>query len=259
MWYYMQGPTRCGPVTTSAVPGLVTSGIIGPGTLVWRAGLAAWVPAGSTELAHVLSAAGSATAVAPAPKSFSRLWTWYFWLGVCAWVPLLGVVAFPVSASLGLRLLHRCWTLVKSEGTSPTPGAAVGLYFVPVFNLGWGFIAVVRLATAMNHRCDSRGAGGLRVSKGLAISATVLGSLAAILMATFLFLLALNGVLPADKRFEWWIFIVPLSVFLAAQVTTWILARQCALVAEQIVAQSAAPRAGSPAPTARGPAARRQV
>ena len=46
-WYYLQGMQPVGPVPLANIMAMVQSGLIGPHSLVWRTGLAQWVPAGS--------------------------------------------------------------------------------------------------------------------------------------------------------------------------------------------------------------------
>ncbi|MGB8854336.1 MAG: DUF4339 domain-containing protein [Pirellulales bacterium] len=48
-WYYVQNDKRQGPVTFDRLKALATSGWLAPGDLVWREGLANWVPAKDAE------------------------------------------------------------------------------------------------------------------------------------------------------------------------------------------------------------------
>jgi hypothetical protein len=43
-WYYVSGNQQCGPITEAQLNELLSSGAIGPDTLVWRAGMAEWQP-----------------------------------------------------------------------------------------------------------------------------------------------------------------------------------------------------------------------
>lgn len=43
-WYYAKDSQRLGPVTDLDLEALVRQGVVGPGTLVWRAGMGEWQP-----------------------------------------------------------------------------------------------------------------------------------------------------------------------------------------------------------------------
>ncbi len=59
-WYYAQGDTRHGPIEDSAFQALVGAGAIQSDTLVWREGLADWVPYSQVAPAAALSPASTA-------------------------------------------------------------------------------------------------------------------------------------------------------------------------------------------------------
>lgn len=65
-WYYAQNNEQKGPVTGAELLALEGSGLVGPGTLVWKAGLAGWQP-WSMVASEVRSAAGVALAGAETP------------------------------------------------------------------------------------------------------------------------------------------------------------------------------------------------
>ena len=82
---------------------------------------------------------------------------------------LLGVVPLIAHIAIFDVLLYRCWYLIQGyllrdgartgQGTSMTPGKAVGLLKVPIFSLYWAFPAVFGLAQEMDtiaQRSDSR-------------------------------------------------------------------------------------------------------
>lgn len=55
-WYVAVGGRQQGPYESSALPGLVSAGVLTHATLVWRTGMAAWLPAGQLpELARLLA------------------------------------------------------------------------------------------------------------------------------------------------------------------------------------------------------------
>jgi len=64
-WHYLEGSEQRGPVTDADLEALVRGGKIGPDTLVWREGMAEWLPYGqvkSAPSAAPLRMAGPATA-----------------------------------------------------------------------------------------------------------------------------------------------------------------------------------------------------
>jgi len=82
--------------------------------------------------------------------------------------------------------LHRAWKVIQSlrlndptEAGMPTPGQAVGLLFVPVFNLYWMFVATVGLVRRVNRFLIVRKRNISQMSQStplaLCISAIVLG------------------------------------------------------------------------------------
>src|SRR5579863_10270643 len=75
-WYYSDGRQQFGPVTEPEFDTLVTAGRINAATLVWRSGMAEWMPFGKVQpsLAPAAPAAApaavaSAVQTAPAPAS----------------------------------------------------------------------------------------------------------------------------------------------------------------------------------------------
>lgn len=62
-WYFAKGGQQQGPVPAATLRGLIQSGQVGPDDLVWRDGLADWVPARSApELGDVVAGTGQASA-----------------------------------------------------------------------------------------------------------------------------------------------------------------------------------------------------
>lgn len=126
------------------------------------------------------------------PESFHRLvkWCWrcivialygyvlhfiYFWLVYC-WVAfspspgdimpmiLLGfLIGSPLIVSgyaviiLFLLLIYRCWKIIQDGYAFTTPGIAVILMFLPVFNAFWIIFSLQMLARNMNAYCDRYG------------------------------------------------------------------------------------------------------
>jgi hypothetical protein len=105
----------------------------------------------------------------PPPKSGPRTkassgglgWAWgCYVLALCAQVALVAVVAV-----FGFR----AWRLIQDRHAPLTPGAAVGLMFIPIFNVVWCFLACRGLARSLNDFSKRREIGAPEVSEGLAI------------------------------------------------------------------------------------------
>lgn len=76
--------------------------------------------------------------------------------------PIVFFLAFPLlvaNAALCAFLVHRMWSAVPTAQARTRPGWAVGLLFVPLFNLYWLFQAIAGFATDWNR---SRPAGDAR-------------------------------------------------------------------------------------------------
>ncbi len=60
LWHYMIGAQQLGPAPTSVMLGMIRSGAITASTMVWRDGLAGWIPAGvAAEFAFAFTKAKS--------------------------------------------------------------------------------------------------------------------------------------------------------------------------------------------------------
>jgi hypothetical protein len=90
-------------------------------------------------------------------------------------------VAVIPAASVSLCvLLFKLWHQVQDGAARATPGKAMGLLFVPVFNLYWMFVAFPGLAAELN-RCASRRALNVKpASRGLMVTYCVLCFVAAV-------------------------------------------------------------------------------
>ncbi|MDB4662786.1 hypothetical protein OAE61_04050 [Verrucomicrobiales bacterium] len=76
---------------------------------------------------------------------------------------LLPILAY-LPAIIATMILHyRCWNAIPVDIARTTPGAAVGLLFVPFFNFYWYFVSYAGLAEdcakALGSRRSSRGLG----------------------------------------------------------------------------------------------------
>lgn len=81
-WFYDDGGSRVGPVTENDIKGLLKVNKIAHGTLVWRTGMADWVPVEASELSTELSNT-------PPPLSrhrISDLWVWLLALSPIVWL-----------------------------------------------------------------------------------------------------------------------------------------------------------------------------
>lgn len=67
---------------------------------------------------------------------------------------LLGAIILIVSVVINLLIIYRMWTAVQDGHASTTPGKAVGLLFVPFFNLYWIFKVTYGFARDYNSLVD---------------------------------------------------------------------------------------------------------
>jgi len=65
-------------------------------------------------------------------------------LGSASVLSLYGIVVFCI-------WLHKSWSAIQDSSTRTTPGKAVGLLFVPLYNLYWAFRALPGFATEFNQ------------------------------------------------------------------------------------------------------------
>jgi hypothetical protein len=66
-----------------------------------------------------------------------------------------------------LRLLYLCWKAIQDGRATTTPGKAVGLLFVPLFNLYWMFTVYVAYARNYNAYLERYNIGIKRLPVGL--------------------------------------------------------------------------------------------
>jgi hypothetical protein len=69
---------------------------------------------------------------------------------------LLAGAAFLTGLILAMVWLHQAWSVVPRDYDTPTPGQAVGLLFVPFFNLYWIFRAIPGLSLALDRQLNRR-------------------------------------------------------------------------------------------------------
>jgi len=94
--------------------------------------------------------------------------------GALLWVFLIGIPVFIVGVVFMAIFMHRCWTLIQDGPHRTTPGLAVGLMFVPFFNLYWQFVAFAGLAKDLNAYTHERGLNAPRANEGVALAACIL-------------------------------------------------------------------------------------
>lgn len=79
-----------------------------------------------------------------------------------------------ISAILYLVWLYKAWSAVPPQYRSTSPGAAVGLMFVPLFNLYWMFRATIGLSRSIERALAAQTPGRLQgAGSGVAIAACV--------------------------------------------------------------------------------------
>lgn len=71
--------------------------------------------------------------------------------GILVGVFLGGIVFLVIAQILALIVIHRSWKCISLAGASVSPGMAVGLLFVPLFNLYWLFRAYYGFAQDWNR------------------------------------------------------------------------------------------------------------
>ena len=91
------------------------------------------------------------------------------WGGPFRWLGLHALAL--VAAYVGWGMLHHaCWMALPEQYRGTTPGKAVGLLFVPVFNFYWVFVSLGRLAEGYNAAGEVRPALAIRDASGLAVA-----------------------------------------------------------------------------------------
>jgi hypothetical protein len=89
------------------------------------------------------------TATGPVPAPSSPFDPFLTPLTVLIVIATLGVVIWGIVVAM--IYVHRAWRMLQGFGASITPGIAVGLQFIPVFNLYWNFRAYHNWAMEFNN------------------------------------------------------------------------------------------------------------
>ncbi len=136
VWHYVAGTQQLGPVTLSMLVGMIQTRGIHQSTLVWRQGMAGWVPAGTVpELSYAFSSTGFSGAAAPVPGAKSKLAA-----------GLLGIL-------LGGLGVHRFYLGYIGIGVAQI---AVSIITCGIGGL-WGFIEGILILTGSGLTTDAQG------------------------------------------------------------------------------------------------------
>jgi hypothetical protein len=84
-----------------------------------------------------------------------------------SWIPIIPAAVFYYI------LLYKAWAALDDGSTKPSPGAALGLMFVPFFNIYWIFIAIGSYGSRFNELADRQGLKP-RMGEGAFIAAAIL-------------------------------------------------------------------------------------
>ncbi|BDS08109.1 hypothetical protein NT6N_31490 [Oceaniferula spumae] len=86
-------------------------------------------------------------------------------------VLLLGIIVLLISSIIQFMAIYRAWAILKPGGGSISPGAAVGLLFIPFFGSIWMIIVLCKLPGEWNSIVAryNNTAGAPRLSVGIAI------------------------------------------------------------------------------------------
>ena len=253
MWYYMHNNQRIGPVDENIIHALIRNGTVDRETAVWKEGMQSWSLAGTTELQTHFGRVPPTpppyhgptvryTSVpAYSPGSFKTLWLWFAWLaalGLPLSAVIIGLPLLMAATVISCILLYRFWHIIQGGAARTSPGKAVGLCFIPFFNVYWCYVAIVGLAEDVNGYCDQRNIEGPRVSERLALAWYMLSLL------NTLFSLLCQLIIGTRFTSEWLLLfsltLAPYVGLLIAIVVVWIvLYKQFVEIAMQITAASA--------------------
>ncbi len=163
-WYYRHDGHLCGPVPWPQLCDLAASGALQPTDLVWREGSDRRIPASAVKglvfptTADRMSAAveapvhwhAPASPAGPVPPSL-----WDRGLLSLVGVVLLHYGTCGIFSTIWMALMHG--KLPKTRDTDPSAAKAVGLCFVPFYNIGWFCFILARLVARVNEQRQSRG------------------------------------------------------------------------------------------------------
>ena len=105
-------------------------------------------------------------------------WFKIWWICLAVTLPLclifIGFATLIVSVVFYCFLLHKLWKIIPVEKAITTPGRAVGLQFVPLFNFYWIFVAFHGLGKALNDEMSVLGIKNREVNQGLTLAFCIL-------------------------------------------------------------------------------------
>jgi hypothetical protein len=105
-------------------------------------------------------------------------------------VALIATIVIGVLVVLGLllanviayyMLLYKAWNMIQDGRPRTTPGLAIGLMFVPFFNLYWQFVAIRGLAEDLNFYAQRRNYHIREANVGIVTASLVMGTVSAVL------------------------------------------------------------------------------
>ena len=83
-------------------------------------------------------------------------------------LPVIVPVAF-IAAIAHLTFVYRLWNSIRDGSSRMSPGKAVGLLFLPIFNIYWIFQVYGGFATDYNNYVKERGISAPALSQGLLV------------------------------------------------------------------------------------------
>ena len=86
----------------------------------------------------------------------------------------VGISLAAYGAAMLLILIYKMWASLSSEYARTTPGKAVGLLFIPIFNLYWVFQALWGWSKDYNKSVSENGASKKKISEILPLTICIL-------------------------------------------------------------------------------------
>lgn len=172
-WYYADGDERLGPVGVADLSELIGRGRVQANTLVWKSGMPAWSAA--CDVPGLMPVRPSVTAperAVPSAKYPLMAMTAVLSCGAGGelWlltgpnnkaaafaIVILLLVTMTASAVMNAVFVYRSWACLPASHRTISPGLAVGLMFVPFYNLFWVFGAIGELSRNTNRALQDRG------------------------------------------------------------------------------------------------------
>ncbi|MCX5648949.1 MAG: hypothetical protein NTX40_07630 [Planctomycetota bacterium] len=105
------------------------------------------------------------------------MWRWGL---LCLIVFIIGYAVQIYSGVIGFVLLYKMWSALQAGPVRATPGKAVGLLFVPFYNLYWMFQAILGWTQDYNAFVAQRGIESPQAPEGLAKTICILALVGAV-------------------------------------------------------------------------------